>query len=158
MKSNRDRMKEAVEGHKAQKPQSKPAKKAVKVAAAATPEGPKKPNPRSAAARDARAKARGRLPNMVTVELAHCDGLWSGAMRINYWQPKDGGGRSLQSVIFTTRSKGQFETAEALDVLFWAWFVAAGDEPIKALLEFSKFDVKPEPYPKDVKDNHEPKA
>lgn len=106
------------------------------VAAAATA---KKPNPRSAAARDARAKARGRLPVTTTFTTVYLGrGQHEGAMRVPYM------GVAKE---FIRRSDGLFRLIEELDIEFWNWF-ATLDADEKASMEFDTIDAKPEPMPK----------
>lgn len=72
---------------------------------------------RSAAARDARMKTRGRLPNTASVEAVwdSKNGEWFGHIVVPVQDPA---GIMTQ---FTARKPGLFELCEALDVLYWEW-------------------------------------
>jgi hypothetical protein len=136
----REDMKKAVEAGRASK--GKPPPKPAKVAAAATPAA-KKPNPRSAAARDARAKARGRLPVNTVVA-----GEWRGDQyygTFTLYCP-----RATRLKVFSHYADGLFRLMEEMDVMFWDWMAHPEIDPaIKAELKWSEKDVKPEPYPKE---------
>lgn len=146
--NNRERMKAALSGHKAAKPSGKPP-----AAAAKKPEVPKKPNPRSAAARDARAKARGRLPQESYYESKYLNGQYVGRLVLHtVVLGGDPGSNPLVPVKeFRHSADGLFRFMEELDVMFWNWFAADGDGEIKRLLTFDPVDRKPEPMPADMK-------
>lgn len=97
-------------------------------------------NKRSAKARDARAKARGRLPNATVVTFQWGGAAWNGDMRLF--------GRFGQSVgHFMHASDGLFRCAEELDVMFWEWFTTAATEGEKRLLVFAPDPPAPAPWP-----------
>jgi hypothetical protein len=106
------------------------------------PAGPKKLNPRSAKARDARAAARGRLPdNFVTQE------LWTGTVYKGYAAARDGKGNVVWDL--NCDAKGMFELREAMDIAFWNWFATAPDAE-KSRLVFNPDPPKPDPFPKEA--------
>lgn len=128
------------------------------VAAAATP---KKPNPRSAKARDLRMKHRGRLPNMTHWEIGHHECVLSVEMNVGYWIPNPepgNGGKLYQSVSFRHGAKGLFEALEAIDVKFWKWLADPANKEIASKFEFPKSDIKPDVFPKEGGATDEQKA
>lgn len=139
MDSKRERMKKAIQENAGKSPAKKVVGLPARVAAAA-----KKSNPRTAEARDARAKARGRLPCGWGVE-AHWNGKeWVGQARVQY---ETGSLAPMVAWEFTHKSDGLFRLMEEIDVEFWQW---AASHPEDALaLKWPTEDVKPEPYPKE---------
>ena len=139
--NRREEMKRAIEQHKAVSPPKAAKKVILKVAAAATKKV--RNNPRSAKARDARAKARGRLPTGTTISTEFNGKDWDGELCVF-----DTDGRLMHSIIH--RAEGHFRLSEELDVHFWNWF---SQQPpiIKAQMAFSTESPKPEPYPKESK-------
>lgn len=140
-----------------------PAAKKAPVAAAAT--RPKAENPRSAKARDARRERRGRLPQGTQV-WAEWDGKeYVGKLYAVGPAPKNAiyatGGTVLGVVYpaaqieylptpvkeFIHKADGLFRLMEELDVMFWNWLAAPGDEEIKARLVFAPRPPAPEPWP-----------
>lgn len=132
------------------KPKVKPDPKAIK-----------KVNPRSAKARDARALARGRLP-IGTAWTTRWDGqvvtgvlcLFTvppgieayGGDIVNDFEMDEATKPKLVKA-FNTQGDGVFRVMEELDVMFWNWFAAAGDEAAKARLVFSPNPPAPAPMP-----------
>lgn len=137
-KRQSDRIREAIAG----RGKAKPVPEKVAAAATVTPPVPKKVNPRSAAARDERAKKRGRLPQDTRVYAEVRDSVWNGRMFV-----LGEGNAVIKS--FSSSGTGQFETLEKLDVMFWDWFTSGADELSKASLVWHAEDVKPDPYPKE---------
>lgn len=127
----------------ADRPAAKP------VAAAATQPAKKaKPNPRTAKARDERAKARGRLPLWTQV-----DAVWNGTCYVGrlivFEEVKT---TPLQVKLETNLVKsfrhtadGLFRLMEELDVMFWNWFATA-TEAERARLHFAPDPPKPQPW------------
>lgn len=106
---------------------------------------PPEPSERSAAARDARAKARGRLPvgSWATV-------VWNGADWIAVLNVvcavETLAGRTeavAKSLTHSAPDGGLFRTLEELDIKFWEWFASDADKEVKAMLHFA-----PEPEAK----------
>lgn len=148
---NRERMKQALAGHMA-KPAA--AKVTVNTPAAAA----KKVNPRSAAARDARAKARGRLPENTFIATFFANGFWNADMRFGFTGDMTEHVGQREAMIHMERCKklthkadGLFRCLEELDIMFWEWFAAPGDEDVKKRLVFDTTDHKPEPMPEELK-------
>lgn len=116
------------------------------VAAAANlaePKPPKKENPRSSMARDARAKKRGRLPECTRIEASFAAGTWLGKVFVH-----DKNANCI--MYFEHAADGLFRLMEELDVRFWQWFISLGEESdIKKSLVFAPHKSnKPEPMPK----------
>lgn len=106
----------------------------------------KKQNPRSAKARDERAKRRGRLPKGVTLSV-EWDGLeancWHGEMTL--WGPTAiNTGEPVKT--FQHKADGLFRLCEELDIMFWNWLSSPGDEDIKAKLVFAPEPPVPEKF------------
>ncbi len=139
MGHKKDDLKRAIEGGRKGKMPIHGGR-AVKVAAAATP---KKVNPRSAAARDARAKQRGRMP-VGTTDGAEWDGkTWAGFIKV-YWS----NGNVMHQILHS--ADGRFRLAEELDIAFWEWYAKTADDKQKAGLTFAPEESnRPEPYPKE---------
>ncbi len=129
--NKREQMKQAIAGAKA-----KP-----KVAAAATPPKPPpklstKPK-RSAAARDARAKARGRLPVRTAVGAEWTGEKWAGWMKV-YW----GNGNVMHHIVH--EADGLFRLLEEMDVRMWDWIADAANADRVAALVFNPDAPDPE--------------
>lgn len=108
-------------------------------AATGTTTAPPKPGERSAEARDARAKARGRLPAGTVIH-----GAWVGATWIMTMSIRAGVLHPcLKSFTHSAPDGGLFRTLEELDIRFWEWFASDADKEIKAVLHFA-----PEPEAK----------
>ncbi len=152
--NKREQMKRAIDDAKKSRPKVAAAATPppAKVAAAASGGGqndggkteskkPGKPK-RSARARDARAKARGRLPSHTQV-IAWWDGnRWVGSILL--FTEATAEKQAEQVRVFKHTSDGLFRLMEELDVMFWEWFTAPGDEEIKALLVFNPDAPDPE--------------
>lgn len=110
-----------------------PAKVAPPVATVATPKE-KRGNPRTAKARDARMKTRGRLPDRTMLRCAWDGVRWVGTIELygSKWRATGG-----PSHVINLLSDGLFRLMEELDVAFWEWWAKPGDEAIKALLTFA---------------------
>lgn len=141
---NRQRMRDAI----ASKPQAKPAQQPPKtdkvaakpVATVATSPFPKKKNPRTVKAREARAAQRGRLPNDTSINTRWNGTRWSGMMalrKVNVFVP-------IKELVHET--DGLFRLMEELDIMFWNWMATKGDEDIKALLVFAPNPPVPAPW------------
>lgn len=153
MGHKKDEIRRAIEAGRNSTPAKLPGKKfqpgktQPKVAAAATP---KKPNPRSAEARDARAKSRGRLP-------INAFGNW-------FWDGKSFSGElKIQTLfdaaeprmikLFSHTADGQFRLMEELDIMFWEWYAKKATVEDKAQLVFAPEESnRPEPFPKEQKE------
>lgn len=92
-----------------------------------------RPSERSAAARDARAKVRGRLPVNSAYSAAWTGAAWSGLLVLRAGLL----GRHVKTFQHSAEDGGLFRTLEELDIKFWEWFAAPGDEAVKALLQFA---------------------
>lgn len=120
-------------------PSAPPLHPKAKVAAAATPTLPKKQNPRSAAARDARSKERGRVPLYTTWSLE-----WMGDRVEGQMQLWDATGELVTS--FSHKAEGVFRLLEELDIRFWNWFVKDATDDQKKRLGFAPNPPVPAPF------------
>jgi len=101
------------------------------------PPAPRKPNWRSARARDERAARRGRAPIGYWVE-AYWDGLrWNGVATVQ---------TANEATVYTQThsADGLFRLMEELDVKFWEWFAQAQPD-VRAALRFAESPPAPEP-------------
>jgi hypothetical protein len=127
--------------------------KKAKVAAAPTPpwvkatpvpdasNEPKKErsfNHRTAKARDARAKARGRLPVKTNLRAAFNGVEWFGELFVD-------GDAGLWVKTFAHKADGLFRLMEELDIMFWDWFTRAPKEE-KERLTFVTDPPPPQPW------------
>lgn len=142
---NRDRMKKAIEERAKKKPGAKPVAKPDPKAVVEAASTQKRPNWRSARARDARAKERGRLPHGTRIETTYLGrGVVSGVMTV----PALDSGETMFSVSLS--GDGHFELSERLDVAFWEWMASPDGDAARPYLTFDDGDYPPEPMKKGV--------
>lgn len=122
-----------------------PAAPKATVVPAATDKGPKKErsfNHRTSKARDARAKARGRLPVGANFHSAWDGTSHQGSLVVPLVPELDG----RDCKVFVHSTDGLFRLMEELDIMFWAWFVKEATVEEKAKLVFVTDPPPPQPW------------
>lgn len=118
----REEMKKAIEKIKAEGKKIKLATAAMKAAKLfAYQKGVKPPkSQRSAAARDARAKTRGRLTGGSYFEATYSSAnkRWNGSLYVALAEPVSG---PEDYKVFSHGAPGLFQLLEELDVMYWEW-------------------------------------
>lgn len=106
---------------------------------------PPKPSDRSAEARDARAKTRGRLPVGSWATATWSGVAWLAVLNVVCTVETIAGRTEVVAKSFTHSAPdgGLFRTLEELDIQFWEWFASDADKEVKAMLHFA-----PEPEAK----------
>lgn len=146
--SKLEAMRKAIQEKPRTQPDRPPqSNKTGKVAAAVTPAGPKKPrriNPRSAPARDLRAKTRGRLPDYTTFDAEWNGKEWSGELAV--WVRLPYINERVLEMSFIGTADGLFRLAEELDIKFWEWYAKEATDEQKTRLVFAPESPAPAPY------------